>query len=65
MVVDLNRAVEGGSSFKCQYETNAIIYNTRQEQQEAIYYVRVLLRTFITYVHVRVTTGGQLSNPSS
>ena len=40
MVVDLNRAVEGGSSFKRQYETNAIIYNTRQEQQEVIYYVR-------------------------
>ena len=33
---DLNRTVEGGSSFKRQRETNATIYNTRQEKQRAI-----------------------------
>ena len=32
----MNRTVEGGSSFKRQWETNATIYNTRQEKQRAI-----------------------------
>ena len=32
----MNRTVEGGSNFKRQWETNATIYNTRQEKQRAI-----------------------------